>query len=675
MKFPSDSQWKSAQQSDLFGHVIATKNLDFNRDGYMGLARKAMVLYSQENDVSFEVPLAAVSDTTFLYIITTDGIFEMNLGSPSLLVTKLPVLGQPDTGFQSDAVFYNGKLTVSGASTVATYESSTGWTSRITGLDTTVPHPLCVSEHQNYLAIGNGKNMPLYDTSYSLITTLVVDPQFIFECIRWRGNTIYGGTRNIQGGEAKVFHWNGAGAAAQQGYPVGADWVYSMCPYASSVAIITSAGQISRYDGGGYSELASLPVYYTPYSWTSDAALFNLIGKVASRGMQASGTRIFINLDGTLHQTAQEFPGKYLPSQPSGLWVFDPSVGLSHKAGYNAKTYLPLSPAAVASGNLVFGTPHQAQTGDAVLCAAVSGVTGVSQGQTYFAIINGANALALALSPAEAFAGNKITVAGTPAAGDVFSFDRYETLGGTIINNPGALFVFASRHPNSFYGSEVVFGGEAFKTDMSANAVLMSLGMGRNRGYSITAKIASSSVEDFFKSLIAFFDPFWLDSDEMVIKYRSQDMFGFPTPLTTGANPIFTSSTTFTVDPQKKDVALLSVGDEIEIVAGAAAGYLAHITMIDTSVSPYLFTIDETLPVSNGDVFDFVGMNWIKWKTITNSTATGGDASKTNRKGFIEATFGGNKNFSPWFELKIELRGFGRYIRMLDLVNSNGRND
>lgn len=670
MRIPADGQWKSAQTGDLFGHIIGSKNLDFNRDGYLALARKAMVLYSAEENAALHTVIALAADNTFLYIITESGVFQMNLTDPALTLTQLTLTNAPDTGFQSDACFYNGLLTVSGASTVKTYAAG-AWTTRISGIDNTAPHPLCVSEHQNYLAVGNGKFMPLYDNSYSNITTLVVDPQYIFTCIRWRQNSLFGGTRNIQGGEAKVFIWNGSGAAAQQGYGVGADWVYSMCPYTSTVAIMTSLGQLMQYNGGGFSELANLPVYYTPYSWSSDAAIFNLLGRVASRGMQASGSRILINLDGALRQSAQEYPGKYLPTQPSGLWAYEPAVGLYHKAGYNFKTELSLSPTEIDSGFLVFATPHQALTGDAVLCSGNSALVGTVGGQIYYAIVGGPNALKLAISPNEAFAGNAITVSGTPAAGDTFDFDRYEGMGSGLINNPGALLVIASRHPNLFYGAEVFFGGEAFKQDMSANAVLMSLGLGRNRGYCITAKIPSTQIKDTFQKIISYFDPFWLDTDEMIIKYRTLEMFGFPTPLSTGTLPSWTSTTTFTVNPQKKDVQQLSVGDEIEIVEGSASGYLAHITAIDTS-NPvlYTFTIDEALPVSNGDMFDFVGMNWKKWKIIANSTTLGGDVSKNNTKGFADMSLDKSSN---WVQMKIELRGFGRYIRAMDVVNPVNR--
>lgn len=672
MRIPANQQWSSVQNGNLFGSVIQTKGIDFNRDGYLSLARKAMALYSAEQDATFGPIIALAADDTNLSIITISGVFQMQLTSDSLPVTKLTSTNAPDVNLQSDAVYFNGLLTVSGATKICTYTGG-AWTQRITGLSNSYPHPLCVSEHQNYLAVGLGNTMPLYDTSYSLITTLVVDPQFIFTCIRWRINTIFGGTRNIQGGEAKVFLWNGAGAAAQQGYPVGADWVYSMCAYISTVAIITSLGQLMQYNGGGFSELANLPVYYTPYSWSSDASAASLRGRVISRGMQARGTRIYINIDGTLRQPSRQYPGISLPNQPSGLWCYDPKVGLSHKAGFSTKSRLTLSATDLASGNLVFATPHQALTGDAVLCSALSGLSGLTSGEIYFAIVDGPNNLALALSPADALNGNKITsITGVPAAGDTFEFDRYESTGETIANNIGPVLAFGSRQPNGFYGSEVFFAAEAFKEDMTANSIIMSLGMGRGRGYFIMPKIVSSQIQDAFEKLVAFFDPQWLVSDQIVIKYRLREKFGLPTPLTTSSFPVWTSTTTFTVDPQKKAVSALSVGDEIEIVEGAGAGYLVHLTAIDRTVTPNVFTIDEALPVSNGNTFDFFGMNWKKWKTVANTTTVGGAISKNNTHGFAEMSLGKN---ASWLELKIELRGFARSIRAFDLVNSISRGD
>ena len=47
--------------------------------------------------------------------------------------------------------------------------------------------------------------------------------------------------------------------------------------------LITSAGQLLRFNGGGFDELERLPVYGTGYSWTSTAAASSLVGKVAAR--------------------------------------------------------------------------------------------------------------------------------------------------------------------------------------------------------------------------------------------------------------------------------------------------------------------------------------------------------------------------------------------------------
>jgi hypothetical protein len=114
------------------------------------------------------------------------------------------------------------------------------------------------------------------------------------------------------------------------------------------------------------------------------------------------------------------------------------------------------------------------------------------------------------------------------------------------------------------------------------------------------------------------------------------------------------------VDTTLKDFKSVLVGDEIEVVSGANAGYTAHITAIDNSTSVYGVTIDETMPVTSG-AFDFVADNWTKLTTITAS-------SPSAFQGVDYSAF--DRTEGKWIEMKIEMRGRDVSIEQMQLVNA-----
>lgn len=660
----STREYKTDLSSDLFGNINRTKNIDFNKRGYLKLAKRGTVLYSSVQDANFDTVQAIAADNNTLYVITVDGAFAATLSDQSspLSFSQLATANAPSFGVESDAVMYQEVLHASGSTTVGSFTGGTGgsWSEEIgSGLSTAYPHPLCVSEHQNYLAVGNGPTVKLYNTSYSLITTLTIPSEYVVTWIRWRQSLLYIGTRNVRGGEAKMFIWSGSGTAAQTAYGAQCEWIYSGCEYDGSVAVITSNGQLLRFNGGGFDPIAELPVYHSPYSWTSNASAESLNGRVASRGMAAHGDTLYMNIDGSpdLLANGRERPGPYLVDQPGGLWVYDPKVGLYHKAGYNYERYTNPT-LTFENSQFIAASAHNLTTDDPVYMSAVGSLTGVSAGTTYFAIVDSYLNFRLALSPADAVAGRAITIGGTLGVA-VLSLDSRESVGSTFVERAGPIQLMGAVRTNTFYGTELFFAGTTQNASLTDVPVLMALGSGYNVGSFITPKIPSSEIKDTWQKIVSLFSPLRTESDKIIIKYRTEERFGLPTPY---AQLTWTSTTTFTVDTNTYDFKSVEVGDEIEITGGAAAGYTAHITAIDKSSATYAITIDETLPVANAEVSSFFVDNWKKLQVYTSSSENNDDGvGKTN---FDEGAQ------SKWAQLKVELRGFDTTIEGTDVINT-----
>lgn len=662
ISLPSNSTWQSSQKGDAFGSLVRSKNLSLDRQELASLAKKAMTLYSLDDDAGFGTPIVMETDGTYLYILTSDGhFFVVILTLNTFSIIEASGTDSPTLGMDSDLVIFNDKPHATGGDTL-NYLNALGtgqtWhgTPPVTDLSTSFPHPMCLRERAGTLLVGDGNVLRQYSTAYVRDTDneLTIPANYIITCVRTSGSDIFVGTRHRYGGQARVFRWNGAGTANQGEYPVGADWVYSMEIYKTVLCIITSAGQIKQFNGGGFSELISLPVYYTPHLWTSTAAETSLIGKVASRGMRASGDMLYINLDGSVTSTDTNAPGKYLPEQPSGLWVLDPDAGLYHKAGYNHLSMIDNAVAALNSSYLSFATAHQAELGDPVLY--VGSITGLTSGQTYYAIPDSATGLRLALTPQDAVAGKHLGLSGSISSARCY-FNRYESMGATAISAPGGVCVFGRSGLNPFYGSEVVFGGAALDETLSAKGVLMSLGRGRNVASLVTPQIQSSKVQDTFQHIGLRFDPLSLATDSIVVKYRTRRKYGLTTrPFTL----TWTSTTTFTVDTTLYDFAAPSEGDEIEFIAGAGAGYTAHITDINTESTTYVVTIDEALPVTASDLAIAFADNWTRKVSLTKD-------SEQNAKGLATLDLGES---SPWAQAKIEMRGANVALRVVQFMNN-----
>lgn len=659
----STTGWKASQLSDKFGDIIRTRGLDLVKAGYITLGRKPIGLFSHTEDTDFGVPLVITNDATQYYIITTTAGFIYNPANQT--VTQLPTIDAPGVGFQTDAAMYNAEVAVSGVSSLNTYNPGDGlWNhpTRITGLDSAYPHPVETFTTLAYVCVGNGNKVQMYDSSYNLIATLTIEQGYVVTGLRHTPGFMYISTRNISGKNARMFVWagtfdgsaNGTGAVS---YDAEGDWIYSLCEYDSSVAIINSQGQLMRFSGNGFDQLDALPVYYSDYSWVSANSIFNILGKVASRGMMAQGKRIVLNIDGSIALPTNQYPGSVMPNQPSGVWVYDPDTGLTHRAGYVHEKYQSVAITAVDSDYLVLASSVALQVADPVVFLTTT-LTGITAGQTYFAIPDGTQNTRIAISPYDAFQGNHLPVSGDPGDFDAMAVDVYSSVGATSIRNPGPVHPIMTVLPNVFFGTEFLFGGTAIDGTGSDMGILMSLGMGRNVGSFITARIPATSLTDDFPKMFAKLEQMFVASQYVLVNFRRILRFGVP--MATSGLVTWASSTTFTINVQRRDFSAALVGDEIEIILGAGSGYTAHISEIDVSAAPtYTVTLDTVIPGAvAGQKFDFIIDNWTRLESFDLD-------GKGIPQGTLETAV--SDLDSTWVQLKVELGGFKTQIGEVDV--------
>lgn len=173
------------------------------------------------------------------------------------------------------------------------------------------------------------------------------------------------------------------------------------------------------------------------------------------------------------------------------------------------------------------------------------------------------------------------------------------------------------------------------------------------RGYFITQFIPSTEIKDAWDSIWVKFKRFMTSGSQIILKARGTRSLYLANRRPLSATITWTSTTTFTLTLASGDDSL-SVGDEVEVLNGVNAGYLAHITAISGAhAAQQTITIDETVPTgSSTSVARFD--RWKKLQVISNTTK------------YEDAVPCGIQ--SSFLQLKGELRGLANEQELSELV-------
>lgn len=653
----TDKTWRQLNIGDVFGDLYSTRNASMDNNGYVTLGKRAICVHSeavaapQFADV-LSIVYSSLGNT--YYYITNIGIF-----SGLITVTQNVTAGVPTPSLNGDGIMYNNLLYVTTDTTTHTW-NNTAWSNVALSLTTGHAHPQCVFESLTYRAVGDANTVKLYNTSNSLINTLTLPAEYSVTWLVYRDSNLYVGTKNLQGREAKMFVWNGSGSAAQKAYGAkGSEWMYSGAEYNNSIATITDLGQLLIFNGGGFTELANLPVYYTNYKWW-DTGYFNN-GRVARRGMIADGNNLKIVIDGQIAENPF-----YLDNQPSGLWVFDPESGLYNSAGASTdlRTSNTITNVDTTTDVITVTSAVDTSTGMPVFFTAGGGsITGLSNNRIYYAIRVTSTTFKLALTQADAIAGTAIDLTGSSLSSTILYMHRGADFGesGLGFIRAGAIALIRSRASFSFFGSNVLYGiGYASRNTTTDNLyTLQSLGLGENRGTIVTSKKVSGQVEDTFQKIFLKARGLFKSIDKVIVKYRLTEEQFLPKTNYNQVGDValatWASTTSFTVIDA--GWANVNAGDEVTILSGSGAGYTAHISTISNVGTTYTVVLDETLPLVAVSDTAYVSVdNWTKGVTITSS-----DTSFHKENSVAKS--------AKWLQIKLELRGDKTQVEELQIAN------
>lgn len=652
MRIPENNIWTQFNNGDLLGVLNETENISLDGHGKITLSRRSFAIRSSADDADFEQPLALVYFSNEYFILTRDNGFRLNNNAGTIGFTEVALTA--DVAENSDALPCFGRLYISTNDNLDYLATNWSLTAGNKVLTASVPHPLCLFDSQpTYkLAIGNANTVLLVDSSHNTGATLTLPVEYRVACLTYRNGYLYIGTKHLNGGEAKVFVWDGATGAADFEVPTGASEVYSLIPYKTAVVFVTNKGQLMIVSGNQAVQLGAFPVYYAQDAVWDDVTDTSYLGKVLPRGMAVVGDDIYIVVDGTVDSGN-------LTSMKHGLWVYDgQKQSLYHRSYPNADRYVSETPSNLSSNTLTLST-HKLKEGDLLVFVDTDTLTGVDTDVKYYVSVESAATVKLALSHKSLKAGNYVTIGGSIGSATVaYIPNTHYAAWGDTFSGP-IMPIVPEEQLYKGWSTPVLWATRLKDTSGSAYYALHGFADGWNIGRFIIQKVRTKDITEVWKRVFQFFTGVHLDNEKIIVKAKASNVLGYPTEVFQGTWASTTTISSVSATQDEDQWTDLEVGDELTIVDGVGRGYTTHITAIDASGAPtYTITVDEAIGDGSSTVY-FYADKFKKIQEITNARAQN-DFSKVELDVLN----------SPEIMLKCELRGFAIEVHPMELVSS-----
>lgn len=678
-KIPNKNKtFSQTNKSDKDGNIFITKNINFDEKGYIKLSERTRVIADESSmadivdgsDPNSPV-LAFVPNQGNFWAVANEAPYNCTptAYSDSLLTwTKNTSTGVPAMEFSGDIdmVAWNNKVYAANGSDIYSYNSGTEtWTDLNVSNGAEV---LAVFHDLNALAYADYNYVSLLNTSDTLINQLVLPGTFEVLSMASNGSRLYIGTQNDApgpDGKAILFEWDGLGTGFNTSHKTEAKEIYCVVPYKEGVAFLDSRGDL-WYCRGGLTKLASFPDLLEKRDLTFGNTT-NPYRPVNRRGMIVDGDKIYIAFNSILINPEDGLPS-WRSVLPSGVWCYDPEVGLYHRYSVGSSIQdlsnaIPTTDVNATTNVITVAGVTVPATGTPLFYFnhGSTAIAGLTPAKRYFTIKLTDTTLKVAETYADAIAGTAIDLTGTGNNAQFITFHPNSDFGG-INNNYGGLFLNRSSRINTsistvtssklFIGGLVQGGTDATRLTTTISTTQKKQ---ENRGYFITPKLESENITDIFQKVVLKWQESLNPDDKIVIKYRTTDNTLRDYVDYTREYITWTNSTTFTTTMDLSDV---SAGDEVEIVSGMGAGYLAHITTITVDSGTYTVVIDETIQnISANDKAIAVFSNWTKLVEIDATSSIGYSDLALNVSG-------------KWIQLKVELRGIETKIEELQIINT-----
>lgn len=672
-RYPLNSLWTQLNSSDKFGSLAYTKSVDLDEKGYLKLSPRAVNIFDDSGNVAnvsdqdFNIPVAfgrySIGD---MRIATTEDPFNLTVSETAKTIAEDNGADNPNLTFNSHGVWFHNKFHESTASGVSANSSGTWSVTSISLSSSTTRHYMTVFKNRNTLCISDANTVVQYSEAagvYTASTTLTLPSDFEVIGMAYNNNKIgiitrLGNDSEGQNADSFFFIWDGSTTSAGNGYSIGSSSAICVIPYKSSFVLINSLGQLLYFNGGGFEELAHFPFYVGERDFTD----FN---NVISYGdnMVVSGDLIYINIGFNFNGIGRKGE-EYQQNNPSGIWCYDPQVGLYHRySPSNSRAYFhSISQANVNTTTDIFTTSGVIPVTGSPVINTSGNVGGLSKGTIYYVIRLTSTTFKLATTKANADAGSWINITSADTNNYFYMYDIID-YGISYFQVSGAI---GSWGTSNLAYRDFIFGGRLLDTSLNSQPTLcMTVPFLENRGHLALSKSFSDAILENTPKLFIKHRP--LDTyDKILVKIKLKEYVGLPTssPNDAGTDEItWTSSATGTTTTDLSEAkTAFDAGEELELelTAGIGAGQLIKITNITESGGTYTLTVeDDVTGYSSGLKSYFVVDNWKVCDSVDYST---------QKEGVFETSIA-KTSAAP--QLKFELRGYQTCIQDILIPNKS----
>lgn len=669
-KIPSTEtrKWKIPNESDKFGDIYYTKNMNFDESGYAKLSPRQVVFADDTDDADIGRPLGfGFFGSGKWQVATGDQNFGLTMVKTSSGITEDTGSNNPDMTSESDGSWFDGRWTTTTATDVvsrpATGGASQAWVVEANGdLSSGYKHKLAEFDSRQTVCVTNNNTVLQYDVTsgsgnWSADTTLTLPGDYEAVGLAYNKSRMGIITRNSsdnssQDKEAKFYIWDGTTTGATQGYFVGARECVAVAAYKSSFVILTGKGELLYFNGGGFTKLGKLP-FDGFASWTAAASDF-----AGANIMSTDRERVFLNL-GLILNSFNRKEEVILDSCHSGIWCYDPDVGLYHRYSMSqSKVYIHTITAVninVATDTFTTATTIPPTGNIARVTSDSSELTDTGNGLTlntdYYVIKLTASTFQLAETKEKALEGVAVNLSDSlsPAGPIYFYMFDLTDYGCTKYSGDESGAIGQINEENLLY-KEVISGAQVYDVDgTQRESICYCDPFLENRGYIVTSKKQPRGITDKIQRVTVKFRPLGTD-EKIIIKERTRDVRGVPvsnTSVTDIADWTSDDEFTTTTDVSEAMNHINSGGDiEVEIIGGAGGGQMVQVDSISTDGDDYSVVLKEVvIGAEAGRKSHFIMNNWKPIKTIT---------SERNDAGY---DFVETRLTDKWVQYKIELQG------------------
>ena len=350
IKFPQIN-WKQTNLSDILGSLWASFNLDLTDN--LGVTKVSpRTLLINDDTTNMGIPAAFEFFDGEWWMVSTSRIFENDGDTDSAFTddNSSGALTTYDSDY-SDLELFNGDLYATADTTLQKKESAAGaWGANLLTLGTATIHLLLAFGARLYVTdltsrvhslstadvaaspdavdantVSNTLQLALYGGSdKNTITCMKATTQYI-----WLGTL-----NRSQAGKGRVYYWDGAQPSPNGFVELDSIGVVAMVIKDDVPWIVDANGALLKWNGGTFEEVARLP-----YDKRKFLGLpFDIDN--TDRFIHPNGIAMIDNrINMLVRNEYRDSTTSVSENLPSGIWEYDPNIGLYHKMSLSYRTF------------------------------------------------------------------------------------------------------------------------------------------------------------------------------------------------------------------------------------------------------------------------------------------------------------------------------------------------